>query len=138
MRLWVYCSIYEVEDSAVVFSFVLLQFRFSHLVLQIKSLSAYIFIPVKLFIVSLLLQKELRRNVVIGQLPIMLRSERCNLHQKTFSELAQKGECYYDPGGYFIVNGSEKVVLYAIVLFYICFLKINVYFKTITATPTDK
>lgn len=56
-------------------------------------------------------QIVVKRNVVIGRLPIMLRSNRCILHNKTNDELASYQECPYDPGGYFIVKGVEKVIL---------------------------
>ena len=52
-----------------------------------------------------------RRNVSIGKLPIMLRSSKCVLTSKTESEMAVLKECPLDPGGYFIVNGTEKVIL---------------------------
>jgi len=52
-----------------------------------------------------------RGGVVIGRLPLMLRSSRCVLAGKSEAELAQLGECPLDPGGYFIVRGTEKVVL---------------------------
>lgn len=50
-----------------------------------------------------------RKGISIGRLPIMLRSARCVLRDKTASELAALGECPLDPGGYFIVRGTEKV-----------------------------
>lgn len=52
-----------------------------------------------------------RTNVLIGHLPIMLRSNRCVLAGRSEEELAALGECPLDPGGYFIVRGSEKVVM---------------------------
>ena len=52
-----------------------------------------------------------RHNVVIGRMPIMLRSTHCVLEGKGAAELAQLRECPYDPGGYFIVKGVEKVIL---------------------------
>ena len=33
------------------------------------------------------------------------------LRNKTPAELAKMQECLYDPGGYFIVKGAEKVLL---------------------------
>jgi len=42
-------------------------------------------------------------------LPIMLRCKYCLLHAKKDRELTQKGECVFDQGGYFVINGSEKV-----------------------------
>mmetsp|Transcript_18127 Transcript_18127/g.33118 ORF Transcript_18127/g.33118 Transcript_18127/m.33118 type:complete len:1156 (-) Transcript_18127:48-3515(-) len=49
--------------------------------------------------------------VPIGRLPLMLRSDRCVLYGKNESELAKLGECPLDPGGYFVVKGTEKVIL---------------------------
>lgn len=51
------------------------------------------------------------QGVVIGKLPIMLRSRKCVLAGKTEPELARLKECPYDPGGYFVVRGGEKVIL---------------------------
>ena len=50
-------------------------------------------------------------GVVIGRIPLMLRSSRCVLTGKNEDELARLGECPLDPGGYFIVKGVEKVIL---------------------------
>ncbi|KAJ7619526.1 hypothetical protein FB45DRAFT_931011 [Roridomyces roridus] len=52
-----------------------------------------------------------QRTVNIGRLPIMLRSSRCVLTNKTDPELARMTECPLDPGGYFVVKGTEKVIL---------------------------
>ncbi|VDN36308.1 unnamed protein product [Gongylonema pulchrum] len=56
-------------------------------------------------------QRVLRNGLVIGKMPVMLRSSRCILKNMGEKELARVQECPYDPGGYFIVRGSEKVVL---------------------------
>jgi len=41
----------------------------------------------------------------------MLRSSYCTLYQNSEKDLTELGECPYDQGGYFIVNGSEKVLI---------------------------
>lgn len=41
----------------------------------------------------------------------MLRSKKCVLRDKSEEELAALRECTYDPGGYFIIKGVEKVML---------------------------
>ena len=56
-------------------------------------------------------QIVVKRNVMIGRMPIMLRSKNCILTGKSEDELAAMKECPYDPGGYFIVKGVEKVIL---------------------------
>lgn len=50
-------------------------------------------------------------EIHIGKLPIMLKSDICVLKQYKHFEHTQTGECKYDAGGYFIINGSEKTVL---------------------------
>lgn len=52
-----------------------------------------------------------RKGEAIGRLPIMLRSSKCRLSGKNDRDLADMNECALDPGGYFIVNGTEKVIL---------------------------
>src|SRR3989344_609419 len=47
----------------------------------------------------------------VGNLPIMLKSKNCHLHKLSKEELAEKGEDPDDPGGYFIINGTEKVLI---------------------------
>nr|QMV83133.1 RNA polymerase subunit 2 [Ganoderma sp. TQC-2021a] len=51
------------------------------------------------------------RKVWIGKVPIMLRSTYCILHELGDKELFDLNECPYDSGGYFIINGSEKVLI---------------------------
>ena len=50
-------------------------------------------------------------GIHIGKLPIMLKSNICVLNQYKHFENTQTGECKFDAGGYFIINGSEKTVL---------------------------
>ena len=52
-----------------------------------------------------------RKGIPIGRLPIMLRSSHCVLTGKNEAELAKMDECPLDPGGYFVVKGTEKVIL---------------------------
>jgi len=50
-------------------------------------------------------------KIHIGKLPIMLKSNICVLNQHKYVDNRHTGECKYDAGGYFIINGSEKTVL---------------------------
>ena len=45
------------------------------------------------------------------QVPIMLRSTFCILRDLRDQDLYDLNECPYDSGGYFIINGSEKVLI---------------------------
>src|SRR3989338_259018 len=47
----------------------------------------------------------------IGNIPIMLKSKWCHLHGLNRQELIEKGEDPDEPGGYFIINGTEKVLI---------------------------
>src|SRR5713101_5935056 len=49
--------------------------------------------------------------VYIGDLPVMLKSKICLLSKLGPDELVGVGEDPLDPGGYFIVNGSERVIV---------------------------
>jgi len=52
-----------------------------------------------------------RDEVNIGDLPVMLRSDLCHLKGLSPEEMIKAGEDPNDLGGYFIVNGSEKVLV---------------------------
>jgi DNA-directed RNA polymerase II subunit RPB2 len=47
-------------------------------------------------------------NIVIGEIPLMLRSRNCYL---TAMDGYSIGECKYELGGYFIIDGKERVLL---------------------------
>jgi DNA-directed RNA polymerase II subunit RPB2 len=51
------------------------------------------------------------QKIHIGKLPIMLKSNICVLNQYKYVDNKHTGECKYETGGYFIINGSEKTVL---------------------------
>lgn len=50
---------------------------------------------------------DIEKDNAVGSIPIMVKSKYCttNIKQKLL------GECKYEPGGYFIVNGQEKIVM---------------------------
>ena len=50
-------------------------------------------------------------KIPLGSIPIMLHSKICSLHNITKSNLKILGECEYDQGGYFILDGKEKVIV---------------------------
>ncbi|KAF2090959.1 DNA-directed RNA polymerase II polypeptide [Saccharata proteae CBS 121410] len=56
-------------------------------------------------------EQEHFKDVFFGRLPTMLKSCICNLRDMTDEELYAHNECPYDQGGYFIINGSEKVLI---------------------------
>jgi DNA-directed RNA polymerase II subunit RPB2 len=50
-------------------------------------------------------------NWQLFKIPIMLHSRYCILHNKPREFLREAGECPYDNGGYFVVDGAEKVLV---------------------------
>ena len=50
-------------------------------------------------------------NYPLFRIPIMLHSRYCVLYRKPEEFLKQAGECVYDYGGYFVVDGAEKVLI---------------------------
>ena len=54
---------------------------------------------------------EKHMRVVIGRIPIMLRSSHCYLTSMTPPNRIKAGECEYDAGGYFVVKGKERVLI---------------------------
>ncbi|MBT96774.1 MAG: DNA-directed RNA polymerase subunit B'' [Candidatus Pacearchaeota archaeon] len=51
--------------------------------------------------------------VEIGRVPIMVKSKACNTHGMTKEELIKNYSDPEDTGGYFIVNGNERVMVMA-------------------------
>lgn len=56
-------------------------------------------------------EKPSYSDVFIGELPIMVKSKKCYLSSMSREELISNGEDPEDTGGYFIVNGSERVLV---------------------------
>ena len=50
------------------------------------------------------------KNINLGKIPIMVNSNYCILKNKDVL-IDNKNECKYDHGGYFIINGNEKVIV---------------------------
>ena len=50
-------------------------------------------------------------KVLLGRVPVMVKSRFCVLDKLLPRALLKFGECLADPGGYFIINGSEKVIV---------------------------
>lgn len=51
----------------------------------------------------------------LGQIPIMVRSAKCHLQYSTVQQLLSHGEETNEYGGYFIVNGIERLIRLLIV-----------------------
>jgi len=69
--------------------------------------------PVFLEIVPLFngIERPTYSDVFIGEIPVMVKSKLCYLAHMTPEELVDAGEDPDDPGGYFIINGSERVLV---------------------------
>lgn len=55
--------------------------------------------------------EDWKNMVFVGKLPIMVKSKICHLSRETDDSLFMVNECPYDQGGYFVINGSEKVLI---------------------------
>lgn len=64
--------------------------------------------------------KEIREEIPIGTLPVMVKSDLC------WMKKAKQGDCDFDQGGYFIIKGAEKVKS-----FLIFFVVYNSYLRNI-------
>jgi len=51
------------------------------------------------------------KNLYLGKFPLMVNSKNCILNGLSRETKYQLGECRNDTGGYFIINGKEKVIL---------------------------
>src|SRR3989344_7025137 len=51
---------------------------------------------------------EMVEKTLICNMPLMVRSKRCSLN---VDKSITKNECRFDPGGYFIIKGNEKVLI---------------------------
>ncbi len=50
-------------------------------------------------------------EAIIGDLPLMVKSDACILSKLGDDDLVDMGEDPMDPGGYFIINGTERVLI---------------------------
>lgn len=57
------------------------------------------------------IREDTHTNIPIIQLPILVGSSACWLYKMTRSAKIQAGEDPDDPGGHFIINGAEKVLV---------------------------
>ena len=49
-------------------------------------------------------------NICLGEIPVMVGSQNCNLVGLTEEQLIAKREDMYEFGGYFIINGNERII----------------------------
>lgn len=75
---------------------------------------SHLFVDISIeFMKNSRLQKRIiKKNLLICKIPIMLKSTLCNLHHDHEHDTSfLDGECPFDLGGYFIIDGKEKVVI---------------------------
>lgn len=51
------------------------------------------------------------KHILLGAIPLMLHSDQCILHGQGSKVIRGLSECPMDGGGYFIVDGKEKVII---------------------------
>jgi len=52
-----------------------------------------------------------KQTIHVGNIPVMVKSDICTLNGLTKDELVERKEDPEDPGGYFIINGTERVIV---------------------------
>ena len=60
---------------------------------------------------EVIVDEQTEKEVYMGKVPVMVRSGYCSLNSIDESERWEMKECFYDQGGYFIINGGEKVIV---------------------------
>jgi DNA-directed RNA polymerase II subunit RPB2 len=50
-------------------------------------------------------------NVLVAEIPLMIKSPLCYLSDMTSEQLYDAGECKFELGGYFVITGQERVLL---------------------------
>lgn len=76
--------------------------------LRDKTYTAPLFVDIELYRKGVL---QDTKRASIGELPVMVKSKLCNLNNLKEDELIKVGEDPKDLGGYFVVNGVEKVLV---------------------------
>lgn len=71
----------------------------------------YVNITEKIELCNGTVETNTHHRVVLGRIPIMLRSNRCYLSNMNKEERIKAKECEYDEGGYFIIKGKERVLI---------------------------
>lgn len=62
-------------------------------------------------IVSDIEKRDAMGEAFIGELPVMVGSELCHTHNMPREQLISEGEDPDDPGGYFVIKGTERVLV---------------------------
>jgi len=70
--------------------------------------SGSIYLDIRLYRKDVLIDEK---RSYVGEIPIMVKSKYCNISGLSNEELIEIGEDPMDLGGYFVVNGSEKVLI---------------------------
>jgi DNA-directed RNA polymerase II subunit RPB2 len=56
-------------------------------------------------------QSKMFEDILIGRIPLLLKSSLCYLRSMESEQLYDSGECRFELGGYFVITGQERVLL---------------------------
>ncbi len=62
-------------------------------------------------VVSGIEKEDAAGEAFVGEMPVMVKSDLCYTHNMTREQLIAEGEDPDDPGGYFIIKGTERVLV---------------------------
>lgn len=60
---------------------------------------------------NIVISSKTHYHVSAFKIPVMVMSQICNLNNLSNDERISNGECFNDNGGYFIINGKERVLV---------------------------
>jgi len=100
----------EISNPQIVEADRTAKFRLMPMEARLRNLtySGSIHLDIKLYRKGVL-QDE--KRAYVGEMPILVKSNRCNLYGLSPEELIENGEDPLDRGGYLIINGSEKALI---------------------------
>jgi DNA-directed RNA polymerase beta subunit len=55
-------------------------------------------------------EAEQKTSIYLGDIPVMVRSTYCHLNGMNEEDLVKKKEDMSEMGGYFIINGNERII----------------------------
>ena len=73
--------------------------------------AVYVDIMTRMYENDVLVNENVNQRILLCHIPTMIYSSKCNLFDASKDDRRRACECEMDQGGYFIVNGKERVIV---------------------------